>query len=256
MKKLFIVLSFLFLSIYSQSQNKTIQERLGYQKDTKLVIIHADDLGVSHSQNMASISAWESGVVSSGSIMVPCPWFPEIAHYFVEHPSTDLGLHLTLNSEWNYYKWSSVSSKDEVPSLLDSMGYLYATTEQVVKNASLEEVEKELRNQIERAIAFGVDPTHFDAHMGTAFSSQDFAEIYIQLGREYKVPVLINAPAFKMLYNIDVEGMLNESDVQVNNVVMASPQDFESGMAEFYTKALKSLQVITWREIRDKLVRK
>ena len=96
MKKLYIALLFLFLSIYSQSQNKTVQERLGYPKDTKLVIIHADDLGVSHSQNMASISAWESGVVSSGSIMVPCPWFPEIAHYFVEHPSADLGLHLTL----------------------------------------------------------------------------------------------------------------------------------------------------------------
>src|SRR6188474_3817328 len=109
MKKIFTVLLATIFSIAIYSQKKNLAERLGYPKDAKLVIIHADDLGVSHSENTASIMAMEKGSVRSASIMVPCPWFPEIAAYAQSHPSAGLGLHITLTSEWKYYKWGPVT---------------------------------------------------------------------------------------------------------------------------------------------------
>src|SRR5436190_14257587 len=112
-------------TLQSTSETKTLVERLGYPRDTKLLIVHADDLGAAHSINAASIKGLESGLVSSASIMIPCPWLPEIAAYARAHPQADLGLHLTLTSEWSLIRWGPILSKERVPSLLDSSGYLY-----------------------------------------------------------------------------------------------------------------------------------
>src|SRR5258705_865814 len=131
MKKVSIILLSTLSSACIVSQAKTIQERLGYPKDEKLVIIHADDLGVSHSENAASTAALEKGSVSSASIMVPCPWFPEIAAYAESHPAADLGLHITLTSEWKYYKWGPVTAKEKVPGLINKNGFLYSSVDSV-----------------------------------------------------------------------------------------------------------------------------
>lgn len=178
-----ILVTLLAINSTAFAQQKTIQERLGYSKETKLLIIHADDIGVSHSENSASIYTMEKGVVNSGSIMVPCPWFPEISDYAKSHPNADIGLHLTLTSEWRNYKWGPVTSKDKVPSLLDEQGYFNSGTLALMKNGKPEEVEMELRAQIERAKKFGIDPTHFEAHMAGAVSTPEFLRIYIKLGR-------------------------------------------------------------------------
>ncbi len=166
-------------------------EKLGYSPNAKLLIVHADDAGVSHATNQAIFDAFEKKLITSTAIMVPCPWFPEIAKYAVNHPEYDFGLHLTYTSEWNTYKWSGISSANEIPSLLNEQGYFYATTKEAVKHASANEVDKEMRTQINKALEFGIKPTHFDSHMNTHFGSQKIFKKYLKLGSDYQVPVLI-----------------------------------------------------------------
>src|SRR6185436_473662 len=152
MTRLLVATLALFLLLTDISaQDKTIAERLGYPRDAKLLIVHADDLGMSHSVNAASIKAFETGLVNSGSIMVPCPWLPEIEAYARKYPEADLGLHLTLTSEWNLFRWGPVLSKDRVPSLLARDGYLYLTETEAASHADAREAEAEIRAQIDRA---------------------------------------------------------------------------------------------------------
>ena len=175
----------------------TLVTRLGYGPDAKLLIVHADDIGMAHSVNRATLEAFRSGLVNSGSIMVPCPWFPEIAAYVRENPGLDLGLHLTLTSEWNYYRWGPVLPANQVPTLLDSTGFLHATAAAAADNMDPREAEAEIRAQVERAMAFGIQPTHLDSHMGTLFQTPELFEAYLRVGRDYGIPVLIPGDALQ-----------------------------------------------------------
>lgn len=241
MKNKFLLLVVLLIFYKASNAQQTTQERLGYPKDAKLLILHADDLGVAHSEDSASINALEKGYVSSGSIMVPCPWFSEIAHYASTHPGADLGIHLTLTSEWKYYKWSSVAAKDKVSSLLNNNGFFYDDLNSLGKKAKLTEVETELRSQIEKAIQAGVHPTHLDSHMGSCFFNKDFFKIYLKLAHEYHLPCLLNVNAFKLVYNVDISDLITDKDVLTNIVYMVFPPgDIQIRAAE-YEKIFQSL---------------
>jgi predicted glycoside hydrolase/deacetylase ChbG (UPF0249 family) len=158
------------------------------------LIIHADDLGMSHSVNAASIEMLEAGAISSGSIMMPTPWVAEIAAYARKHPEKDLGLHLTLTSEWKTLRWGPVAGRDKVPALLDPHGYLWPDVLSVATRAPAREIEAELRAQIEMAKRMGIRFTHLDTHMGTLYARPDYFQVMEKLGEEYGVPVLRMKP--------------------------------------------------------------
>jgi chitin disaccharide deacetylase len=235
MKKLLLPISFL-LALTTIAQ-QTLQERLGYSKNAKLLIVHADDLGVAHSEDNASFIALEKGSVSSASIMVPCPWLSEVAAYAATHPKADLGLHLTLTSEWNFYKWGPVADKQNVPGLVNKNGYFFSSVDSVIKSSNAIEVEKELRAQIEKAKLSGIDFTHLDSHMGTLYSSKDYLQLLLKLGREYKVPVMLNKDVLAMSAS-----SVNDKDVMLDNIYIESPQDYAKGTEVFYTNILQSLK--------------
>src|SRR4051812_1814521 len=177
------------------AQTMTIASRLGYPADAKLLILHGDDLGVAHSVNAASLDALARGAISSASIMMPTPWVTEVAAWARAHPEADLGLHLTLTSEWETYRWGPVASRERVPTLLDSTGTLPPGTETVARRASLQEVERELRAQVDRAITLGIRPTHLDSHMGALFTTPGLFATYARVARDYRLPFLaVRAP--------------------------------------------------------------
>jgi predicted glycoside hydrolase/deacetylase ChbG (UPF0249 family) len=186
-----LLFTFLALSLLNCfSQDSTYAMRLGYPKDARVVILHVDDVGMSYDSNEGAIEAMEKGVANSCSIMMPCSWVPQFAHYLLQHPTIDAGLHLTLTSEWIEYRWGPVAGKQMVPGLVDKEGAMYRTVQEVVQHASADEIEKEIRAQLDRARSMGINPTHLDSHMGTLFANQSFLERYIKVGEENKIPLM------------------------------------------------------------------
>lgn len=183
-----LVLSFFFTN--GVSQDVTYAEKLGFPKGARVLILHIDDVGMSWDSNMGAIEAMEQGVANSLSIMMPCPWVPGFLHYMNEHPGLDAGLHLTLTSEWKDYRWHPLSGRQAVPGLVDTEGAMWRSVQLVVKNASPDEVEAEIREQLRRARDMGFEPTHLDSHMGTLFATPQFLERYIKVGIENKIPLM------------------------------------------------------------------
>lgn len=224
----------LCITFSAASQATSIAEKLGYPKDAKLLIIHADDLGVAHAENAASIEAMENGSVSSASIMVPCPWFPEIAKYAASSQK-DFGLHLTLTSEWHNYKWGPVSSNNDVSTLVNSQGYFYSSVDSVGMFASADHARIELQNQVKKALGSGIDVTHLDTHMGAVRATPEILQVYVDLGREFNLPVLLPQ-------EIRQAGIsLTDKDVVVDALYQAYPEVYHSGMKEYYNEVLTNL---------------
>jgi predicted glycoside hydrolase/deacetylase ChbG (UPF0249 family) len=221
------------------AQTKTIAERLGYPANSKLLIVHADDLAVAHSEDSASFDALDKHAATSASIMVPCPWLTEVAEYAKAHPDADLGLHLTVTAEWKNYRWGPVESKDKVPSLLDPSGSLWPEVDAAVRNITPDEAERELRAQIEHAVSMGIHPTHLDSHMGVLFARPELFAVYVKVAHEYKLPFLAvrgpQAPAALL-------SMLTDKDIVLDSIVMADPSVSPANWKAFYTSAIKNLK--------------
>jgi predicted glycoside hydrolase/deacetylase ChbG (UPF0249 family) len=221
------------------AQTPTLLERLGYPPDAKLLIVHADDLGMAHSINAASTKAFESGLVTSGSIMVPCPWFPEIAQYARTHPDTDLGLHLTLTAEWRGFRWGPLLPASRVSTLLDKSGYLHPTETEAAAHIDPRQAEAEIRAQIARARAFGIRPTHLDSHMGTLYQSAALFKVLLRVAREARLPVRITKARVQEPF---AAGVLQAGDIVIDRVISIDADVPPERWAEFYTNALETLE--------------
>lgn len=154
------------------------------------VLIRSDDLGMNHAKNMANEMAFELGLPMSVSVMFACPWYQEAVEALRDHPEVSVGIHLTLNAEWRNYRWGPVAGRSRVPSLVDSLGYFHPTRAAfLAANPSLEEVELELRSQIDRALETGLKIDYFDYHMGAAVSTPELRSLVERLAREYGVGI-------------------------------------------------------------------
>ena len=171
----------------------TLAERLGFAADDRVLILNADDVGSTHASNAAAFECLTRGSLTSCSLLVPSGWFPEAAAWARAHPEADVGIHLTLTCEYDAYRWRPLTDRSLAPGLYDAEGYLWRTVAEAVEHVSPDEAERELRNQIETALAAGVDVTHLDTHMGTVVQPK-FLERYVSLGLEYGIPIFIFRP--------------------------------------------------------------
>lgn len=225
------------------SKNKSTLATLGFRPDTKLLMIHADDAGLSHSENRATIQALKKGLVNSYSIMVPCPWFYEISEFALQYPNFDYGIHLTLTCEWNSYKFGPVLSRNEVPSLVDSQGYFFKTRQEVLNNALLQEVKKELCAQIDRALSFGLQPSHLDSHMYTLGASQELLAIYREVGELYELPVMLNSELITEVSGIPETDLDIDNEVLIDGIFLGNFKDYKEGkLAEYYSNSIRTLE--------------
>jgi chitin disaccharide deacetylase len=226
-------------SILTPGLGQSLQVRLGYPADAKLLILNADDLAVTHSEDVASLAALDQKLITSATVMVPCPWFTEVAAYAKANPDADLGLHLTLTAEWQTYRWGPILSRALVPSLVGPDGYFYPDTREVAERAKLDEVESEIRAQIERAKAMGLEPSHLDSHMHVLYHTPELFRVFLKVAREYKLPVRMarNDPLFEQLLPLMAPG-----DPIPDAIFSPGADVAASGWKDYYVNLIKSLQ--------------
>jgi len=169
---------------------ETWAERLGYPAESKVLILHANELGLCYETNAAGAKLLETGPVKSGGTMVPAPWFGDWAEWCRAHPAADVGLELTLNSELKNYRWQPTAN-GLVPTLVDSNGFLWRAPMQTMVNGTAGDVEIELREQITRAKMAGLNPSHLTTHLGTLVTRPDFMEVYLRIARQEWIPAMI-----------------------------------------------------------------
>ncbi len=195
-------------------QPNPVLKKLGFSNDDRVVIIHTDDIGMCQASVDAYAEMLDYGLISSGAVMVPCPWFLEAAAFASSQPKADLGVHLTLTSEWETYRWGPISTRDPQSGLMDEQGFFHRTSEAVWEYADADAALAELDQQVSRALAEGVDVTHIDTHMGSVAHAK-FIPGYIQLATKFGLPAMIprmSAEDLMMSQNVDesTAGMFNE----------------------------------------------
>jgi chitin disaccharide deacetylase len=221
-------------------QPQRLAERLGYEPGERLLIVHADDLAIAHAVNAAIVKGLGTGLITSASVMVPCPWFPEVAAFAREHPEADLGIHLTLTSERAACRWGPTAPRTKVPSLVDSEGYFHQTWTHATP-ISAREVELELRAQIDKAFDSGLLPTHLDSHQyRLQMSGPRLFEVYLRLGHKYNLPIFVARDWFTQFPYL--QRSLTTADVIIDHTVAIEVEIPPQEWPAYYRRAIESLQ--------------
>ncbi len=171
-----------------QEKTMTNAEKLGYPAGKKVILLHCDDAGMCDEANKAVMHYFTTGDIQSAAVMVPCPYAVPLVEWAKTLDSPDIGVHLTLTSEWKTYRWGPVSDQSKVPGLIDPEGKMWRDVPDVVTHASPSEIETEVRAQIDKVIGLGYRPSHIDTHMGTLYGSPDYLKIFLKLAVEYDIP--------------------------------------------------------------------
>lgn len=243
--RLLIALPLVFAGANSYSaEGASLAERLGFKSTDKILIVNGDDAGMCHSANLATIAALEQGQMRTATIMVPCPWFPEIAAYAKAHPERDFGIHLCHTSEWSKYRWGPVAAREQVPGLVDPSGYLWPEIPDVYAHATPEQALIEGRAQIKRALAAGVDVTHLDSHMGTMQYHPEYMKAYLQLAVEFDLPVrMASQETLARMGHPEIRGLFAaQGIVSPDHFVFDELKNEGKGVKKFWLEVVKHLK--------------
>ncbi len=237
------ILSFIILLPFV-IQAQTLAEKLGYSPNDRLLIVNCDDIAMCHAANLAAEEGMTKGNITSGSVMVPCPWFLEIADKAKENSKLDLGVHLTHTSEWKYYRWGSVANPKEVTGLLDNNGYLWRSVEEVYKNATPEQTLIEGRAQIQKALDAGIQITHIDSHMGTLQYAPEYVDVYLQLAVEFDLPVrMASQSTTEVMGQPHVRKKFTEKGIVFTDYfIYEELQNYDDNVEGFWTNIIKNLK--------------
>ncbi|MDX1328682.1 MAG: polysaccharide deacetylase family protein [Arenibacter sp.] len=215
--------------------NKNWAEKLGWPAGKKVIMLHADDIGMCPEANIAAKAQLNSGQIQSAAVMVPCPNAEEFINWAIENPEMDIGLHLTLTSEWKEHRWGPITNPEAVPGLLDPHSKLWRSVAQVVQHATAEEVEKEIRAQIEQSLAWGHTPDHIDTHMGTLYADPSYVKVFIKVAEEYGIPANIID-----ISNPEVLAIFREQGYPLDEAVVEMIADYSLPKLDFFTSAPKA----------------
>lgn len=254
--QIFIVLFALLLAVLPPTVRpvaaETWGERLGFPPEAKVVILHANELGMCYETNAAGTTLLEAGIVRSASAMVPCPWFADLTNWCRSHPDADVGLELTINSEAANYRWGPISARGQVPSLVDADGYLWQSPIQTMVNAATDDVEAELLAQIERAKALGVHPSHLTTHLGALVTRPDLIEVYLRVARRQWIPAIVVELTPEQVERFQREGFPLPDDIiqllsdyplpKVDDLQFVEPADSYEATKGAFLEMLSDLQ--------------
>jgi chitin disaccharide deacetylase len=228
-----------------------VLKKLGFSDTDRVVILHTDDIGMCEASLSAFVDLWENGTISSGAIMLPCPWARPAAEYCRTHPGVDMGVHATINAEWDFYRWPALSTCDPASGLLDKDGFLWQSSQEAQEHADPEAVAAEIGLQVRKALDWGVELTHVDSHMGTVIHPK-FIQGYIQAAIQARIPVMLprNDPTDFLHMGMDPEtsrefatlvSQLEEQGLPLIDGLAMLPLDQPEGQPEIARHMLSDL---------------
>jgi predicted glycoside hydrolase/deacetylase ChbG (UPF0249 family) len=236
MKMISLFFILILLNNIDCAAQKNNAEKLGYPGSAKILLLHIDDAGMCQEANMATEKYISKGFLLSAAVMMPCPYSEAIVEWVKDYPMADIGVHLTLTSEWKTYRWGPVSKNSDVPGLIDPEGKLWYDVPDVVMHASPAEVEKEVRAQIEKMISLGHIPTHIDTHMGTLYGSLEYVKVFLKIAEEYKIPanvIDLSVP--------EVAAIFKEAGYPIDNDVINSVGNYRLPMLDNFSSVPEGL---------------